>query len=125
MMCHHIALLSFALLPKDIQAQFIPLSLILVINHEKLSCPLLQQVLNVAWDCGLSVAGQNADPCFDRGEHIRMVETSKPRNDPDQRHFSFFVYQLPSPFVQRTYCFTELNYFIKSMHGKYSLYSSQ
>ncbi|XP_010676684.2 beta-amylase 8 isoform X1 [Beta vulgaris subsp. vulgaris] len=89
-------------------------------NDESFAYPegLSWQVLNVAWDCGLSVAGQNADPCFDRGEHIRMVETSKPRNDPDQRHFSFFVYQLPSPFVQRTYCFTELNYFIKSMHGE-------
>ncbi|KAL2902195.1 Beta-amylase 8 [Bienertia sinuspersici] len=89
-------------------------------DDESFSDPegLSWQVLNSAWDCGLTVAGQNADPCFDKGEHIRMVETSKPSNDPDRRHFSFFVYQLPSPFVQRTYCFSELANFIKSMHGE-------
>jgi len=77
-----------------------------------------KQVLNAAWDCGLTVAGQNRDPCYDRAEHVRIVETSKPRNDPDSRNLSFFVYQRPSPFAQRTYCFSELDYFIKSMHGK-------
>lgn len=49
---------------------------------------------------------------------MRIVEMAKPRNDPDRRHFSFFVYQQPSPLVQGTMCFSELDYFIKSMHGK-------
>lgn len=89
-------------------------------NEESIADPegLSRQVLNTAWDCGLTVAGQNADPCFDRREHMKLVETSKPNNDPDRHHFSFFVYQLPSPFVQRTYCFSELDIFIKSMHGE-------
>lgn len=75
------------------------------------------QVLNSAWDRGLSIAGQNAVPCYDRAGFMRIVETSKPRNDPDHHCFLFFVYQQPSPFVQQTICFPELDYFIKSMHG--------
>ncbi|KAL2925860.1 Beta-amylase 8 [Bienertia sinuspersici] len=67
-------------------------------DDESFSDPegLSWQVLNSAWDCGLTVAGQNADPCFDKGEHIRMVETSKPSNDPDRRHFSFFSWPISS-----------------------------
>ncbi|KAK6158583.1 hypothetical protein DH2020_005897 [Rehmannia glutinosa] len=76
------------------------------------------QVLNSAWDRGLSVAGQNAQPCYDRGGFTRLVETAKPRNHPDCRHFSFFVIQQPSPLIQRTICFSEMDYFIKSMHGR-------
>uniref|UniRef100_A0A5B7ABS5 Beta-amylase n=1 Tax=Davidia involucrata TaxID=16924 RepID=A0A5B7ABS5_DAVIN len=76
------------------------------------------QVLNSSWDRGLTVAGQNALPCYDREGHMKIVETAKPRNDPDCRHFSFFVYQQPLPLVQRTICFSELDYFIKCMHGE-------
>ncbi|KAK9276445.1 hypothetical protein L1049_005978 [Liquidambar formosana] len=78
------------------------------------------QVLNTAWDRGLTVAGENAVPCYDREGYMRIVETAKPRNDPDRRHFSFFIYQQPAPLVQRTICFPELDYFIKCMHGKIS-----
>lgn len=54
---------------------------------------------------------------------MRAVQMAKPRNDPDHHHFFFFVYQQPSPLVQGTICFSELDYFIKCMHGKgfYSL----
>ncbi|GMH22825.1 hypothetical protein Nepgr_024668 [Nepenthes gracilis] len=76
------------------------------------------QVLNAAWDQGLTVGGQNVDACYDREEHTRLIEISKPRNDPDQRHFAFFVYQLSSPVVQSPYCFSELDQFIKTMHGQ-------
>ncbi|KAA8521051.1 hypothetical protein F0562_011796 [Nyssa sinensis] len=76
------------------------------------------QVLNSAWDRGLTVAGQNALPCYDREGYMKIVETAKPRNDPDCRHFSFFVYQQPLPLVQRTICFSELDDFIKCMHGE-------
>jgi hypothetical protein len=69
------------------------------------------------------VAGENALPCYDREGYMSMVEMAKPRNDPDRRHFSFFVYQQPIPLGQGTICFPELDYFIKSMHGKVS-YSS-
>ncbi|KAK9120339.1 hypothetical protein Syun_017956 [Stephania yunnanensis] len=78
---------------------------------------LVWQVQNSAWDHGLDIAGQNIQPCFDKEGYSRIVETTKPRNDPDRRHFSFFVYQQPSPLVQREIGFSELDSFIKSMHG--------
>ncbi|KAL7159690.1 hypothetical protein ABFS83_01G045000 [Erythranthe nasuta] len=78
------------------------------------------QVLNSAWDQGLSVAGQNLQPCYDREGLVRLVETAKPRNHPDSRHFSFFVFQQPSPLIQRTICLSEIDHFIKSMHGEVS-----
>ena len=79
---------------------------------------LFFQVLNSAWDRGLTVAGENAVPCYDREGYMRIAEIAKPRNDPDRRHLSFFVYQQPSPLVERTIWFSELDYFIKCMHGK-------
>ncbi|XVE57262.1 hypothetical protein DITRI_Ditri04bG0077500 [Diplodiscus trichospermus] len=75
------------------------------------------QVLNSAWDRGLSVAGENTLSCYDREGCLRIIETAKPRNDPDHRHFSFFVYQQPSPLVQEIICFPDLDYFIRCMHG--------
>ena len=75
------------------------------------------QVFNSAWDRGLTIAGENAPPCCDREGYMRLVEMAKPRNDPDRHHFSFFVYQQPSPLVQGTMCLSDLDYFIKSMHG--------
>lgn len=78
------------------------------------------QVLNSAWDQGLTVAGENALPCYDREGFMSMVEMAKPRDDPDHHHFSFFVYQQLTPLVPGTICFAELDYFIKSMHGEIS-----
>ncbi|KAK9144097.1 hypothetical protein Sjap_004000 [Stephania japonica] len=78
---------------------------------------LVWQVQNSAWDHGLDIAGQNIQPCFDKEDYSRIVEATKPRNDPDRRYFSFFVYQQPSPLVQREIGFSELDSFIKSMHG--------
>lgn len=75
------------------------------------------QVLNSAWDKGLAVAGQNAVPSYEREGLMRLVDVSKPRNDPDRHQFSFFVFQQPSDLVQRSMCFSELDYFIKQMHG--------
>ncbi|KAK4557348.1 hypothetical protein RGQ29_007204 [Quercus rubra] len=89
-------------------------------NDEALADPegLSWQVLNSAWDRGLIVAGENALLCYEREGYMRIVEMAKPRSDPDRRHFSFFVYQQPTPLVQGTICFSELDYFIKSMHGE-------
>lgn len=78
---------------------------------------LLLKVLNSGWDRGLMVAGENALSCYDREGCIRVVEMGKPRHDPDRRHFSFFVYQQPSTLLQGTICFSDLDYFIKCMHG--------
>ncbi|XP_042034735.1 beta-amylase 8-like isoform X2 [Salvia splendens] len=87
---------------------------------EALSDPMALnwQVLNSGWDKGLNVAGQNGQPCYNREEFTRLVETAKPRDHPDRRHFSFFAFQQPSPSSQRTICFPEFDYFIKSMHGE-------
>ncbi|TQD98259.1 hypothetical protein C1H46_016080 [Malus baccata] len=89
-------------------------------DNEALADPegLSWQVLNLAWDRGLTVAGENALSCYDREGCMRIVEMVKPRNDPDRHHFSFFVYQQPSPLVQGTICFPELGFFIKCMHGE-------
>lgn len=78
------------------------------------------QVITSAWDRGLSVAGENALSCYDREGCMRIVETAKPRIDPDRRHFSFFAYQQPSSLLQGTICFSDLDCFIKCMHGKNS-----
>ncbi|PIN14438.1 Beta-amylase [Handroanthus impetiginosus] len=64
-------------------------------DPEGLSC----QVLNSAWDRGISVAGQNSRPCYDREGFMWLVETARPRNDPNRHHFSFFVFQQPSPLI--------------------------
>ncbi|KAJ6703802.1 BETA-AMYLASE 8 [Salix viminalis] len=88
-------------------------------NDEALVDPegLSWQVLNSAWDRGLTVAGVNMLACYDRDGYRRVVEMAKPRNDPDHHRFSFFVYQQPSALSQGTICFPELDYFIKCMHG--------
>ncbi|OAY70820.1 Beta-amylase 8 [Ananas comosus] len=94
-------------------------------NEEALADPegLTWQVLNAAWDRGLAVAAHSMLPCHDREYSIRILETAKPRNDPDRRHLSFFTYHQLSPvFVQREICFPELDYFIRSMHGEATNY---
>ncbi|KAH1234612.1 Beta-amylase 8 [Glycine max] len=75
------------------------------------------QVLNSAWDRGLMAAGENALLCYDREGYKKLVEIAKPRNDPDRRHFSFFVYQQPS-LLQTNVCWSELDFFVKCMHGE-------
>lgn len=77
------------------------------------------QALNSAWDRGITVAAQSTLPCHDRETYIRIIETAKPRNDPDHRHLSFFTYQQLTPvFMQREMCFSEMDNFIKCMHGE-------
>ncbi|KAK4802434.1 hypothetical protein SAY86_000637 [Trapa natans] len=88
-------------------------------NDESLADPegLSWQVLNSAWDRGLSVTGENAPSCYDREGYItRVIEMAKPQNDPDHHHFAFFVFQQPSPPDQRS--FSDMDFVIKSMHGQ-------
>ncbi|KAL4570425.1 hypothetical protein LXL04_026077 [Taraxacum kok-saghyz] len=92
-------------------------------NHDAFADPegLIWQLVNSAWDEGLCVAGQNAFPCFDREMFMRLLETAKPSNDPDHHHFMFFTYEPPLPIlplVDRTLCFSELDHFIRCMHGE-------
>lgn len=56
--------------------------------------------------------------CFDREGCMRLIDIAKPRNHPDSYHFSFFTYRQPSPLVQGSTCFPDLDYFIKRMHGE-------
>ncbi|XP_020600192.1 beta-amylase 8 isoform X2 [Phalaenopsis equestris] len=76
------------------------------------------QILNSAWDRGLSVACQGNFQCHERDVCIRVIETAKPRNDPDRHHISFFTYQTLSPVsMQGDLFLSDLDSFIKSMHG--------
>ncbi|XP_010275178.2 PREDICTED: beta-amylase 8 [Nelumbo nucifera] len=88
-------------------------------NNEAFADPesLTWQVLNSAWDRGLTLAGQNAAPCYDREGYMRLLDSAKPRNNPDHRHVSFFVYQQPSSLLHNGICFSDLDSFIKCMHG--------
>ncbi|KAI3713690.1 hypothetical protein L1987_72276 [Smallanthus sonchifolius] len=76
------------------------------------------QVLSSAWDKGLTLAGQNSLLYHDKEVFMRLVETAKPNNDPDHHHFAFFTFQPPLPLVERTLCFSELDHFIRCMHGE-------
>ncbi|KAH7668876.1 Beta-amylase protein [Dioscorea alata] len=81
------------------------------------------QVLNSAWDRDLTVCGQNSLPCYDREMFVRILDTAKPKNNPDHRHLAFFTFQHLSPiFMQREMCLLELDNFIKSMHGELTAY---
>ncbi|KAI7726963.1 hypothetical protein M8C21_011388, partial [Ambrosia artemisiifolia] len=88
-------------------------------NQDALADPkgLTWQVLNSAWDTGLTLAGQNALIYYDKEVFMRLVETAKPINDPDHHHFAFFTFQPPLPLVENTSCFSELERFIGCMHG--------
>ncbi|KFK31577.1 hypothetical protein AALP_AA6G130300 [Arabis alpina] len=88
-------------------------------QHEEAADPegLSWQVINAAWDKELIIGGENAITCFDREGCMRLIEMAKPRNHPDSYHFSFFSYRQPSPLVQGSTCFADLDYFIKRMHG--------
>lgn len=81
-------------------------------------------MVNAAWDKGLLIVGENAITCFDREGCMRLIEMAKPRNHPDSNHFSFFTYRQPSPLVQGSTCFADLDYFIKRMHGEVYLRST-
>ncbi|KAG8058025.1 hypothetical protein GUJ93_ZPchr0002g23776 [Zizania palustris] len=79
---------------------------------------LTWQVMNAAWDHGLSVSIESALPCLDGEMYSRILDTAKPRNDPDRHHVSFFAYrQLPPFLLQRDVCFSELGNFVRCMHG--------
>ncbi|XP_072971896.1 beta-amylase 8 isoform X2 [Typha angustifolia] len=88
-------------------------------NDEGLADPegLTWQVINAAWDRGLTVSAESTLPCHDREMYIRILETSKPRNDPDHHHLSFFTYhQLQPVLMQREICYSELDNFVRCMH---------
>uniref|UniRef100_A0A0A9CU13 Beta-amylase n=1 Tax=Arundo donax TaxID=35708 RepID=A0A0A9CU13_ARUDO len=79
---------------------------------------LTWQVMNAAWDQGLSLCIESALPCL--GEmYSQILDTGKPRNDPDRHHASCFAYRQRPPFLlQRDVCVSELRSFVKCMHGE-------
>jgi len=74
--------------------------------------------MNAAWDHGLSLCIESALPCQNGEMYSRILDTAKPRNDPDRHHAAFFAYRQQPPFLlQREVCFSELCTFVKCMHG--------
>ncbi|KAM0843757.1 hypothetical protein ACQ4PT_057499 [Festuca glaucescens] len=90
-------------------------------NDEAFADPegLTWQVMNAAWDQGLSISVESALPCLDNEMYPLILDTAKPRNDPDRHHVSFFAYRQQTPFLlQGNVCFSELETFVKCMHGE-------
>ncbi|CAL5060509.1 unnamed protein product [Urochloa decumbens] len=80
---------------------------------------LTWQVMNTAWDHGLPICIESALPCLDGDMYSQILDTAKPRNDPDRHHASFFSYRQQPPFLlQRDVYFPELRTFVKCMHGE-------
>nr|XP_025696175.1 beta-amylase 7 isoform X3 [Arachis hypogaea] len=79
---------------------------------------LVWQVLNAGWDLGLPVAGENALPCLNRVTYNKALDSAKPMNDPDGRHFSSFTYLRLSPLLMEQQNLREFERFIKRMHGE-------
>eukprot|EP00246_Nothoceros_aenigmaticus_P001113 TRINITY_DN1146_c0_g1_i2.p1 TRINITY_DN1146_c0_g1~~TRINITY_DN1146_c0_g1_i2.p1 ORF type:complete len:564 (+),score=76.51 TRINITY_DN1146_c0_g1_i2:34-1725(+) len=82
---------------------------------------LVWQVLNDAWDAGIEVASENALPCYDRDGYNQILESAKPRKDPDGRHLSAFTYLRLNPHLMEEKNFREFERFVKRMHGEFQL----
>lgn len=78
----------------------------------------LFQVLNAAWDACIPVTSENTLSCHDRIGYNKILDTAKPMNDPDGRHFSSFTYLRLSPLLMERHNFMEFERFVKKMHGK-------
>lgn len=79
---------------------------------------LVWQVLNAAWDVCIPVVSENFRPCHDREGYNRILESAKPSNDPDGRHFSNFTYLRLTPLLTEALNFLEFGRFVKGMHGE-------
>lgn len=79
---------------------------------------LVWQVLNTGWDVGLPVVSENALPCLNRVSYNKVLDNTKPINDPDGRHFSSFTYLRLSPLLMERPNFIEFERFVKRMHGE-------
>ena len=77
----------------------------------------LAQVLNAAWDAGISVASENALGCFDRQGYNKILENAKPQRDPDGRHLIAFTYLRLNDELMKEHNFKEFSRFVKRLHG--------
>lgn len=79
---------------------------------------LVWQVLNSAWDAGIHVASENALACYDRDGYNKILENSKPRQDPDGHHLAAFTYLRLNPTLMEEINFKEFTRFVKRLHGE-------
>lgn len=79
---------------------------------------LVWQVLNAAWDASISVASENALPCYDRAGYNKILENAKPRQDPDGRSLAAFTYLRLNPTLMEETNFKEFARFVKRLHGE-------
>ncbi|XP_076941718.1 beta-amylase 2, chloroplastic-like [Bidens hawaiensis] len=78
---------------------------------------LVSQVLNAAWNAGISITSENALSCFDRQGYNKILEYAKPKNDQDGRHLSAFTYHWLNEDLFEEDNFKEFKLFVKIMHG--------
>ncbi|KAL4323236.1 hypothetical protein GQ457_11G001330 [Hibiscus cannabinus] len=79
---------------------------------------LMWQVVNAAWDVCIPIASENAFLCHGRVGYNKILDSVKPVNDPDGRHFSSFTYHRLSPLLMERQNFMEFERFVKRMHGE-------
>ncbi|BBN10250.1 beta-amylase [Marchantia polymorpha subsp. ruderalis] len=79
---------------------------------------LVWQVLNAAWDSNISVASENALPCYDRDGYNKILENAKPLKDPDGRHLVAFTYLRLNPTLMEDSNLDEFALFVKRLHGE-------
>ncbi|KAH7297475.1 hypothetical protein KP509_26G071100 [Ceratopteris richardii] len=75
------------------------------------------QVLNGAWEAGISISSSNVRPCYDRDYYIRVLADAKPFDDPDGHHLASFTYSKLSQFLLERTNFEEFKHFVSCMHG--------
>ncbi|MCO5567760.1 hypothetical protein L7F22_021454 [Adiantum nelumboides] len=75
------------------------------------------QVLNAAWEAGITVSSGNTRLCYDRDYYIKVLTDAKPFDDPDGHHIASFTYsKLSSTLLERSN-FEEFKNFVSCMHG--------
>jgi beta-amylase len=87
------------------------------VHIKKKKLQLHTQVINAAWDQGLPLCIESALPCRNGEAYSRILDTAKPRDDPDRHHAAFFAYRQQQQPPLREACLSELCTFVKCMHG--------
>ncbi|KAI4364730.1 hypothetical protein MLD38_020784 [Melastoma candidum] len=79
---------------------------------------LAWQLVNAVWDVDILIAGENSFPCHDRSTYNRILEESKPLNNPFGNHFWSYTYQRLNSLLMERHNLSEFERFIKRMHGE-------
>lgn len=75
------------------------------------------QVLNAAWEAGISVSSGNTRLCHDRDFYLKVLADAKPFDDPEGHHLASFTYSKLSPSLMERTNFEEFKHFVSCMHG--------